>query len=82
MKVAEIKIARKVWEVILLTNRHGHKFIIAKSRTIYDTVLEVHLAKMFDGMIVAHECHNQIVDGNVLAELRRELIKLREEYCK
>lgn len=82
MKVAEVKVARKVWEVKILTNRYGHKFIVAKSRTIYDTVLEVHLERMFDGVVVAHEVNNNIIDSEELTKLRRELIKLREEYCK
>lgn len=81
MKVGEIKFGRKVWDILVLTNRYGHKFVIAKTKTIYDTVLEVNLERMFDGNVVAYEVNHNIIDNDELVTLRKELIKYRKEYC-
>ena len=82
MKIAEVKLPRRKWEIILLTNRYGNKFVIAKSRTVYDTVLEVHLERMFDGVVIAHEINNQLIDNDEMVKLRKELIKFRKEYVE
>ena len=81
MKIAEVKVARKVWEIVVLTNRYGNKFIVAKSKTIYDTVLEVHLEKMPDGVVIAHEVRNNLLEDEELSRLRKAMIELREQYC-
>lgn len=82
MKIAEVKVPRRKWDIILLTNRYGNKFVIAKSRTVYDTVLEVHLERMFDGVVIAHEINNQLIDNDEMVKLRKELIKFRKEYVE
>ena len=82
MKVGEVKVARRVWDIIVLTNRYGNKFVIAKSRTIYDTVLEVHLERMFDGVAIAHEINHNILDDYELSMVRQSLLHYRKEYVE
>lgn len=81
MKIAEIKVSRKVWDIEVYTNKNGNKFIKAKCTTIYGTLLEVQLYKMYDGVIIAYEVNHNLVDDETLTELRKVMIKLREQYC-
>lgn len=81
MKVAELKVDRKTWSIEVYTNHNGHKFIKAKCETIYGTLLEVQLYKMYDGVVIAYEVNNNLVDDETLSELRKVMMELREQYC-
>lgn len=81
MKVAEIKVERKKWNIEVYTNKNGNKFIKAKCETIYGTLLEVQLYKMYDGVIIAYEVNHNLVDDETLSELRKAMIALKEQYC-
>ena len=82
-KVVQIKIARKVWTIEVFTNRFGNKFVKAKQETVYDTVFEVQLYRMpDDGMVFAYETHHQPLDNEVLSELRKKMIEVRDGFYK
>ena len=81
MKVAEIKVERKTWNIEVYTNKNGNKFIKAKCETVYGTLLDVQLYKMYDGVVIAYEVNNNLVDEETLTELRKSMIELREQYC-
>ena len=82
MQIREITIQRKVWEIILCKNRYGKKFLIAKQRTIYDTIIEVKLFTMSDGVSFARPNNpKDLVEDDVLTELKKKLIELQKEYC-
>lgn len=81
MKITEVKVAKKVWDIEIYTNKLGHKFIKAKCTTIYDTLLEIQLYKMPDGVVIAYEVNNNLVENETLTELRKAMIELREQYC-
>lgn len=81
MKIAEIKVARKTWDIEVYTNHNGNKFIKAKCTTIYGTLLEVQLYRMYDGVVIAYEVNHNLVDEETLTELRKAMIELREQYC-
>ena len=81
MKIAEIKVERKMWDIEVYTNKFGNKFIKAKCMTEHDTLLEVQLYKMPDGVIIAYEVNNNLVDNEVISELRKAMIELRKQYC-
>lgn len=81
MKVAEVKVDRKTWDIEVYTNKNGNKFIKAKCQTIYGTLLVVQLYKMYDGVIIAYEVNHNLVDEETLVELKKAMLKLREQYC-
>ena len=81
MKVAEVKVDRKTWDIEVYTNKNGNKFIKAKCETIYGTLLVVQLYKMYDGVIFAYEVNHNLVDEKTLVELKKAMLKLREQYC-
>ena len=81
MKVAEVNVERKTWDIEVYTNKNGNKFIKAKCITIYGTLLEVHLYKMYDGVVIAYEVNHNLVDEKTLTELKKAMIRLREQYC-
>lgn len=81
MKIAEIKVERKTCDIEVYTNKNGNKFIKAKCETIYGTLLEVQLYKMYDGVVIAYEVNHNLVDEETLSELKKAMIKLREQYC-
>lgn len=81
MKVAEIKISRKTWDIEVYKTKTNNKFIKAKCVTIYGTLLEVRLYKMYDGVIFAYEINNNLIDEETLSELKKAMLKLREQYC-
>lgn len=80
MKVAEVKVARKTWDIEVYTNKNGNKFIKAKCVTIYGTLLEVRLYKMYDGVVIAYEVNHNLIDEETLTELKKAMMKLREQY--
>ena len=82
MRVGDVQVGRRKWDILLLTNRHGNKFVVAKSRTIYDTVLEINLERMYDGMIIAHEVNNNIIDDHEMSIVRQSLMYYRKEYVE
>lgn len=82
-KVVQVKIARKVWNIEVYTNRYGNKFVKAKQETVYDTLFEVQLYRMpDDGMVFAYETHNHPIDHEILSALRTEMIKVRDGFYK
>ena len=81
MKVAEIKISRKTLDIEVYTKKNGSKFIKAKCVSIYGKLLEVRLYKMYDGVIFAYEINNNLIDEETLTELKKAMMKLREQYC-
>lgn len=81
MKIAEVKSQRRVWDIEVYTNKYGNKFIKAKCMTEHDTLLEIQLYKMPDGVIIAYEVNNNLVDNDTLTELRKAMIELRKQYC-
>lgn len=81
MKVAEVKLDRKQWDIEIYTNKNGNKFIKAKCTTIYGTLLEVQLYRMYDGVIIAYEVNHNLVDEEILSELRKAMIELHKQYC-
>lgn len=82
MKIAEIKVAKDVWDIEIYTNKLGHKFVKAKRTTVYDTLLEIQLYRMPDGVVIAYEVNNNLVDNETLTELRKAMIELRKQYCE
>ena len=82
-KVVQIKIARKVWTIEVFTNRFGNKFVKAKQETVYDTLFEVQLYRMpDDGMVFAYEVNHQPLDNEILSELRKKMIEVRDGFYK
>lgn len=81
MKIAEVKSQRKVWDIEIYTNKFGHKFIKAKCMTEHDTLLEIQLYRMPDGVVIAYEVNNNLVDNETISELRKAMIELRKQYC-
>lgn len=82
-KVVQIKIARKIWTIEVYTNSRGNKFVKAKQTTVYDTLFEVHLYRMpDDGMVFAYEVNHNPLDAEVLQALKKEMIKVRDEFYK
>ena len=75
-------IKRKEWEIHLCETRNGKRFIVAKQKTIYDTMVEVKLYTMYDGTSVATPDNpRDLVDNEVLATLKKAMLALAQIYC-
>ena len=81
-RILDAKVIKgKRWEFHLRPTR-SRNFIVAKQKSMYDTTIEVKVHTMWDGtQIATPDNPRDLVEGDVLATLKKSMLALQEVYC-